>query len=661
MADTALIKRNVGRMVEKGAPESDIDAYLQTEGVTAAELQSAGRELASTVGGFAGDVAKSAGVGVGEGLIGLAGIPGDVRRTLLDGAEYLAGKMSPEFSRTVSKVRPSVENVLRRVGPLSGADSGEIKRSIERHTGEFYQPQSTTGEYARTLGQFAPNAISPGTLARRVVGGVVAPALASEAVGQATKGTAYEPAARIAAAIGGSMAASGAVSLVNRGRDGVKGVSTGASKVLEKTVTPGAEARLAELGPDAFLHEATPGMTGIAQGIATRPGEAQSRLVNALQGRQSGANTRLRGELDETLGPAVSPQNIERDLVAQRESLQPLYQAVTGLNVPVNVRPIHEQLRLAIREEAGATQHALRRIEEMIAPAGRGGERIVKSTPREILNVRQALDDELLKLADQPKAHSAVTRYRVAIDNALAEAVPDIKVLDRTYAGLAGSSTALQRGAQVLKTGPEAIRPEDLIRERAASSLPQREAMRHGTRAELDRQVGTKANDITALKQVIQGDGDWNRVKLAEMFGGREAQRIINSVDREAAFQDSYRKLVENSQTAQRLQGAKMVDDATAPKASMRDLTVLGAVAATGKAIGSKFSERFASGKRASADDELSRVLSSRGSTRDDFVTAIRQAQSRRKGSATSTGDELLRAILAARTAIDNKRDRERR
>jgi hypothetical protein len=58
----------------------------------------------------------------------------------------------------------------------------------------------------------------------------------------------------------------------------------------------------------------------------------------------------------------------------------------------------------------------------------------------------------------------------------------------------------------------------------------------------------------------VQSDGDWNRTKLAEIFGGREAQRIFNAVDREAAFQDSYRKLVENSQTAQRLQGAKMVD-----------------------------------------------------------------------------------------------------
>jgi hypothetical protein len=39
MADLAKIKRNVGRMVEQGAPESDIDQYISSEGVNLADVR----------------------------------------------------------------------------------------------------------------------------------------------------------------------------------------------------------------------------------------------------------------------------------------------------------------------------------------------------------------------------------------------------------------------------------------------------------------------------------------------------------------------------------------------------------------------------------------------------------------------------------------------
>mgnify|MGYP000093063764 CR=1 FL=1 len=33
MADTDRIKRNIGKMIDAGAPRADIDAYLSSEGV----------------------------------------------------------------------------------------------------------------------------------------------------------------------------------------------------------------------------------------------------------------------------------------------------------------------------------------------------------------------------------------------------------------------------------------------------------------------------------------------------------------------------------------------------------------------------------------------------------------------------------------------------
>ena len=40
MADIARVKRNIGRMIDQNAPESDIDMYIQSEGVTLEQLQS---------------------------------------------------------------------------------------------------------------------------------------------------------------------------------------------------------------------------------------------------------------------------------------------------------------------------------------------------------------------------------------------------------------------------------------------------------------------------------------------------------------------------------------------------------------------------------------------------------------------------------------------
>ena len=664
MADVARIKGNISKMLAQGAPEQDVDAYLAGEGVTLADLQKAGKQLAEGVGPQMLDAAKSAGVGLGEGGIEFATAGGDVRNLAFGAQDWLAGKVSPEFQQTVRKIRPTAEKAVEWMLPqLSGPTSDQAKKFVaDNVTGEFYEPQTVAGQYLHTGARFAPNMINPGTAGRNLVAGVVAPALASETAGQLTKGSQYEWLARLVGALTGNVAGSAGVSAVNSARNGMTGVSRGSSRVLEKTVTPGAEARLNELGPEALTMEATPATFGVAQGLVTRPGAAQATIVDTVKGRQAGANTRLMGDLDETLGPAVAPSGVERSLQQQRDSLHPLYQAVTGLNNPVEMRGIDTQLRAAIREESGATANALRRVRDMIAPAqGANGERIVRSTPREVLNVRQALDDELIKLADQPKAHATVTRFRALVDEALAEAVPDIKVLDATYSNLMRETEALGRGANVLKTGVEAIRPEDLIAERRALPLPQREAQRLGARAEIDRLVGTKANDITALKQLVQSEGDWNRAKLAEIFGAREAERIFNAVDREAAFQDTYRKLVENSQTAQRQGGARMIaaETGAGPNASMRDLTVLGAVAAAGQKGVRKISDAISGARRTEGDKELATALTKKGADRDLLVRAIRDAQKRRKDNATDPSQELLRALGSIRGARTDGRERK--
>jgi hypothetical protein len=132
------------------------------------------------------DVAKSAGIGLAKGAIGLAGLPGDALNLGTKGVDYLAGT---NYNEQLGQSIPGSER---------------IQKAVESRTGEFYKPQTTAGSFAQTIGEFAPAALAgPGGVARRVAANVVAPAVASETAGQLTKGTDVEPYARVVGALAG--------------------------------------------------------------------------------------------------------------------------------------------------------------------------------------------------------------------------------------------------------------------------------------------------------------------------------------------------------------------------------------------------------------------------------------------------------------------------
>jgi len=151
----------------------------------------------------AADVAKSAGVGVGKGAIGLAGMVGDLSNLGAKGIEaatdYVSGKLGIEpYKPPMDRSKSILNNI---------PTSGSIQKAVEQNvTGEFYKPQTTPGKYAETIGEFLPSAaIGPGSAVSRVAAAVAGGA-GSEAAGQATQGTAAEPYARVAGALAGGMA-----------------------------------------------------------------------------------------------------------------------------------------------------------------------------------------------------------------------------------------------------------------------------------------------------------------------------------------------------------------------------------------------------------------------------------------------------------------------
>lgn len=171
-------------------------------------------EIAASFGGAAPkpqvnaatDLAKSAGVGVAKGGIGLAGMIDDLSevgaRGLDRATRYIGSKLGADIAPRADQE------------PKFGSKA--IQTGVESLTGEFYKPQTTAGEYAQTVGEFVPGLIGgPAGVGRRLLTQVVAPGLASEGAGQATKGTVAEPYARVVGAMLGGVAPSVAARAVS--------------------------------------------------------------------------------------------------------------------------------------------------------------------------------------------------------------------------------------------------------------------------------------------------------------------------------------------------------------------------------------------------------------------------------------------------------------
>jgi hypothetical protein len=159
---------------------------------------------------IAKDAGRSFASGLRSGTEMLMGLPGDIQDMTGSALAFGARKMgaSPETEAMFK----SAGNYA--FGPMLGTFGYQLPRTqdIQEATsgvvGPHYKPQTTVGEYANTVGEFAPSALAgPGGLARKTAMTVV-PAVLSETAGQMTKGTDAEPYARAGMAIvGGGLAA----------------------------------------------------------------------------------------------------------------------------------------------------------------------------------------------------------------------------------------------------------------------------------------------------------------------------------------------------------------------------------------------------------------------------------------------------------------------
>lgn len=482
----------------------------------------------------------------------------------------------------------------------------------------------------------------------------------------------------------------------------VADMSRAAGGHLVKAVTadgPAAvQARVAELGPDAMLGDAGPALLGKLQGASLNSDEGRSVAQTVLTARNKGTDARIQSDVNRALGPAEDPQTVTDAIKAHRSAVDSVnYPAALNGAPPVKIAPIMTDLIDRIDQTpVGSMEHkALTNLQAMLTKTEKrplldsggyqvydklGNERFqdvpVSHDDANILHKVKGELDNVIEY-DAPglgvpagaltRQQAALKQMRGAINEALETQVPGYAAANRVSAALAKRGEAVQLGTQYLGSGKTTASPKRF--EDAFSRLaPDAQAdFARGSRGEIDRVLGTKANDLQALRGELQGEGGWNTAKIATVHGQDAADELVNTVDRNLKFRDTHTKVVEGSQTDLRNAARKEMkpDPSTEIPLFNPNSTMTGITSTVAKkGLGAVVNALLRTDPTRSYG-EVARVLTAQGGARDVHLQNVIDAINARQGHAAAApmvGN--VGAVVAAmleKAGIDELRNGPRR
>jgi hypothetical protein len=458
--------------------------------------------------------------------------------------------------------------------------------------------------------------------------------------------------------------------------------SAAAGKLADDVLASGGadavRVRLADLGGPSMLMDASPAFTGRAQGLAVEPA-TRGAIVAPLEARAASANTRIRGDVDQALGPAAEPAMVE---AARQQSydqvVHPMYRQATGQPVQVDTSNVLGLVRDLRSQEKGPPADALDRTWGLLHHDGDvpgvGRAAVPDRRPEALHNAKEALDAAIAQAQGQMGSAAASTvnrlgQVRSALNDALETQVPGYADANRTAQQYLAGRDAFARGQTLLSGGRDAIRPGQLAAETPNMSMMEQFMQRTGLRSEIDRHLGTTLNDRVALQRDLMGEGDFNRARMATVFGEKPTQRLANTVGREAQFDRTYNDVVRGSQTAQRTASARDIAPREVSAGSTDVLpglaTILGGADAGASALATKAGmgglklASSAAGRQAdlARNQQLARAVTME---HGDALNALLDAIERRGTMMQRVGGYGNAAALGAQAGAISQADRAR-
>jgi len=309
---------------------------------------------------------------------------------------------------------------------------------------------------------------------------------------------------------------------------------------------------LGRLGPDAMLPDAGPSMLATAQAAAQGVGPNRSLLIDAVRARNAETVPRLQADRQAALGPAPRVSQVEAAIDADRQAINANDYA-PALRGRAMTPQGANQVMTALDNLGQSSRVPLGEVRNALTLPGT--QNLPDLSPNTWLQARQNVDSMIAV------ANRAGDRYRVGvlnqardlIDNELAANVPGIKAADAKFAANRAELEALSTGQTLLDKGKNAVHPDDLRDVLAAAPPVVGIRLRQGAHADLERRLGTQANDLTELERTIGTPQDWNAQKLAAVFGPRAARAITDSVERNRIFRDTHQEIAGGPNTAQKI------------------------------------------------------------------------------------------------------------
>jgi hypothetical protein len=330
-----------------------------------------------------------------------------------------------------------------------------------------------------------------------------------------------------------------------------------ADELERANIAPAAmQSQLDNLGPAGVVGDLSPRLQARVGAVATTPGPGQDIIVDQMRARQAGANARIKAGVEETFGPDPVPSRVAAQIDADRQAANAAYSPVLrekalSSDFLYDAKPLADALSREIPNFVGETRTKIQAVRDLLINPETGQ---LTTDPQVILAIRHEIDGMMGELAagGNKTTFEALKDMRQMIDGDLAQQVPGIKWADAGRAEVAAQSEAFELGRNVLKGGDNPVHPVDLEATMEALRGPKGTAVgpraepskaplrvSEGTLTKIYEIVGTTANDRVALKQILKGEGSWNRDKLVTIFGKEKADALVRLLDAEAKMQET--------------------------------------------------------------------------------------------------------------------------
>jgi hypothetical protein len=581
MADIAKVKRNITKMIDQGAEESEIDSYVASEGVSLDQLQAPTRQSQM----MAPDRSLwSGGAQFGSGM--MQGMGDELKAVGAAAKESLSGGL--DFGEAYSQALPQYQRA----------------RSAYEEDNPILAPTldiaGQAAPWLMTAGLIPPVAQGASMGQKMVYGAKVGAPIGAASGGLNAEGDMYDRAVGAGAgtALGGVLGGAtppiveGVIGagkgLINQlvSRMPYKQREMASRKIAEALARDGltpesAALKLQEMGPSASILDLGPNTRALGGSAVQTPGSGKTKITDFLVGRQEGirdSNKVIQGgqinRITEQMRNLV-PENYaatQAEIDAGRRSFGKSYNVARDGGDLVDIEPLLKGLSDDIAESKGGIKSGLEKVKAYLVDE-KGNPEVTIDT---LHQAKMAIDDLMSGEARMSMGNVAKGKIR-DYQNALLDAIESSGESGAAYkAGRVGTrgewmkQEALEMGAKLMSKS-EFSNPEQMKAALAKMSPEELHTFRIGAVQALKQKVSDLVSRADATKKIMDVPALEQKIRMA--FGDDELfKKYITSLESEKEMFKSYATMG-GSQTAER--EAAKADAVVDPSRIIQGLTKL--------------------------------------------------------------------------------------